>query len=338
MIKPMNFPVISIVVPMYNVESYIGDCIQSILKQTFQQFEIICVNDGCTDNTLAVLSQFEDNRIRVVSQKNQGLSAARNTGINLCRGLYIALLDSDDFWAPEKLITHYQHLSQNINIGVSYSASLFVDEAGQEIGIGQHPQINNINPETILCRNPVGNGSAAVIRASLFRDVAHVRWIGGERRRCYFDENMRQSEDVEFWLRVALTTDWVFSGIEKPLNYYRVNNQGLSANVENQLSAWQYGINKNRAGNEAFFKRWYPLAKAYQLRYLARRAIHSGEGISALKLVNQALLSSSVMLIQEPGRTALTYLCALLSLLPRKAYHALETAAIRVGLKQESTA
>ena len=337
MIKPMNFPVMSIVIPMYNVEQYIEACITSVLAQTFQQFEVICVNDGCTDNTLSVLAQFEDNRIRVVSQKNQGLAAARNTGINLCRGLYIALLDSDDFWASEKLLIHYQHLSQNINIGVSYSASLFVDEAGQEIGIGQHPQIDSIKPETILCRNPVGNGSAAVIRASVFRDMAYVKWINGERRRCYFHESMRQSEDIEFWLRIALNTDWVFSGIKNPLNYYRVNDCGLSANTQKQLNAWHYGININREGNEAFFKRWYPLARAYQLRYLARRAIRSGEGLSALKLVNQALLSSGRILLQEPGRTVLTYLCAVLSLLPRQAYRALETAATGTVFKREFT-
>lgn len=184
----------------------------------------------------------------------------------------------------------------------------------------------------------MGNGTAAVIRASLFRDMGHVKWINGERRNCYFDESMRQSEGIEFWMRIALNTDWVFSGIENPLNYCRANNKGLSANTQKQLDAWHYGIDKNREGNEEFFKRWYPLAKAYQLRYLARRATRSGEGLSALKLVNQALFSNGRILLQEPGRTALTYLCALLSLLPKQTYQNLEAAATGTAFRRELTA
>ncbi len=322
--KPINFPIISVVVPMYNVEKYISTCIESVLKQSFQAFEIICVDDGCTDNTLGELEQFDDPRIRLVRQENMGLAAARNTGINASRGLYVALLDSDDFWASDKLIKHYYHLSRNPNIGLSYSSSLFVNEAGEEMGIGQFPQLKNINAEMLFCRNPIGNGSAPVLRASLLREMGTIKIINGQRRRCYFDENLRQSEDVEFWLRIALNSQCEIAGIKDALTYYRVNDSGLSANTEKQLAAWHQAIDNNRHGHEGFFDRHYPLALAYQLRYLARRAIRSGEGVKAVKLVHQALITNGNILIKEPSRTALTYGCAFLSLLPKHAYASLE--------------
>ncbi len=334
--KPMNFPIISVVIPMYNVEQYIETCIRSVLSQSFQQFEIICVDDGCTDATIDKLNIFSDKRIRIITQKNRGLAAARNTGINASRGLYVALLDSDDFWAPSKLAKHYQHLSRNSRLGVSYSGSLFVDEQDQALGTGQFPQLSDIEAETIFCRNPVGNGSAPVIRSSLLREMGRIDWINGERRRCYFDENLRQSEDVEFWLRIALHTDWQFEGIDEALSYYRVNESGLSANIDDQLNAWNVSVEKNRIGHESFFTRWYSLAKAYQLRYLARRAIRSGDGLSALKLVHQALFTNVNIIIHEPGRTALTYACAFLALLPRRIYQLMENAATQFVGKDRS--
>jgi len=326
---PINFPIISVVVPMYNVEKYIETCIESILNQSFQQFEIICVDDGCSDNTLNVLKQFDDPRIRLIRQKNMGLAAARNTGINACRGLYVALLDSDDFWASDKLIKHYYHLSRDSKLGLSYSSSLFVNEEGETMGIGQYPQLDNISAETLFCRNPVGNGSAPVLRASLLREMGVVKQVNGLRRRCYFDESLRQSEDVEFWLRIALSSTWKIAGIKDALTYYRVNDSGLSANTEKQLLAWHQGIENNRSGNEGFFDQHYALAKAYQLRYLARRAIRSGEGLKALTLVHQALLTNADILTKEPRRTLLTYACAFLSLLPKQAYDSLENLALQ---------
>ncbi len=103
-------PHISVLIPVYNVEKYLGACLDSVLKQTFQDFEVICINDGSTDHSLDVLNQYaqKDNRIHIISQKNQGVSVARNRGISNARGEYITFLDSDDMIAPtflEALIT-----------------------------------------------------------------------------------------------------------------------------------------------------------------------------------------------------------------------------------------
>ena len=101
----MHQPQISVIVPVFNVERFLSECLDSILSQTFEDFEVICVNDGSTDSSLHILDGYskKDPRIKIVCQENKGLSGARNTGLNLARGKYIYFIDSDDFIYPETL-------------------------------------------------------------------------------------------------------------------------------------------------------------------------------------------------------------------------------------------
>ena len=92
-------PLLSVVVPVYNVEKYLRECLDSVVNQHYQNWDIICVNDGSTDGSITILEEYQkkDNRIRIITQENAGLSAARNTGIDAALGDYIAFVDSDDF-------------------------------------------------------------------------------------------------------------------------------------------------------------------------------------------------------------------------------------------------
>jgi glycosyltransferase involved in cell wall biosynthesis len=324
----LSFALMSVVIPMFNVGQYIDQCIQSVLAQTFKNFEIICVDDGCTDDTLHKLARFSDPRIKLIQHANRGLSGARNTGILASRGMYVALLDADDFWAKEKLALHINHLNTHSHVGVSYCPSLFVNEAGKSLGIGQSPKLKNITVKDVFCRNPVGNGSAPVIRRRLLKEMTFVSYTTG--RKCVFDEDLRQSEDIELWLRIALLGNWKFEGIKPRLNFYRVNDDGLSSNLSKQYASWYLAMQKNQAGHAHFFKRYFPLARAYQLRYLARRAIRSGDAWQAIKLVHQALLTQPKIIIEEPARTLATYACALMSILPHSLYRIIENTAMRL--------
>lgn len=332
-----NVPIVSVVVPMYNVDAYIATCIESVLAQSFKQFELILVDDGCSDNTVAIAKHYDDCRIRVVSQRNRGLSGARNTGIDVARGMYIALLDADDYWAEDKLKLHVKHLNANPLVGISYSPSLFVNEDGQNLGIGQYPRLRNITQQHVLCRNPVGNGSSPVIRRSALEDIAFYGSGENKYRKMYFIESLKQSEDIELWVRLAISTRWQFEGIEQPLTYYRVNQGGLSANIEAQFSAWKTAMALNKAAAPKLFSGYYRLAKAYQLRYMARRAIQSDNKLLGLKLVVKALICDVRILSQEPKRTIITTAGALVKLLPAKLYAKLEQVAMQYfGAKQIS--
>ncbi len=332
-----NVPIVSVVVPMFNVQAYIAKCIDSVLEQSLRQLELILVDDGCTDNTLAIVNKYKDHRIRVISQANRGLSGARNTGIDVSRGLYVALLDADDYWASDKLKQHVKHLNSRPLVGVSYSPSLFVDEQNQLLGIGQFPKLHDISTQHVFCRNPVGNGSSPVIRRSLLEEVAYYDKGSNRYRKMYFNESLNQSEDIEFWTRIALVTQWKFEGIEVPLTFYRVNQGGLSANIERQFACWQKAVELNRDKAPVFFNRYYRLAKAYQLRYMARRAIQSNEKWLGLSLIVKALCCDMRILFQEPKRTVITLGGALLRLLPLSLYLKLERSAMHyLGKKQIS--
>lgn len=322
-------PIFSVVIPCYKVNDTIESCLESVLAQSFKSFEIICVDDGCPRRSFELIERYQDQRIRIVHQENRGLAAARNTGINASKGIFIALLDGDDLWHPDKLALHFKHLQMRPKVGVSYSASEFIDEAGKPLGVGQHPKLRNITAKDIFCRNPIGNGSAPVLRKSLLQCIARTRSdSAGNKRLEYFDERLRQSEDVELWLRIALKTSYRFEGIEQALTYYRVNMSGLSANLSSQYLSWLYSVKQNRKLAPQFVKHWFPLACAYQKRYLARRAVQSRDPKMAISLMLQALKHHPGILLEEPKRTLLTLACTLLCTLPKPLYSLLERSAM----------
>ena len=90
---------LSVIIPVYNVEPYLEQCLDSVINQTYKNLEIICINDGSTDNSLKILEKYQkkDNRIKLINQKNKGLSEARNAGLDVAKGEYIAFVDSDDY-------------------------------------------------------------------------------------------------------------------------------------------------------------------------------------------------------------------------------------------------
>lgn len=122
-------PKVSVIVPVYNVENYLKECLDSVINQTLQDLEIICINDGSTDGSLKILEEYQkrDERIQVISQKNGGLSAARNTGMNAATGEYLYFFDSDDAIAPETLKELYE-LCQKNKLDIVYFDSKIVYE------------------------------------------------------------------------------------------------------------------------------------------------------------------------------------------------------------------
>ena len=122
---------ISIVIPVYNIEKYIVECLDSILNQTFTDYEVICVNDGSKDSSLNILNAYaeQDSRIKVISQKNGGSGTARNNGLSLAKGKYVQFLDGDDYFEPEMLEKLY-NLAENYNAEISVCSSRKVDDSG----------------------------------------------------------------------------------------------------------------------------------------------------------------------------------------------------------------
>jgi len=303
-------PRASIIVPAFNASATIAETLNSLKDQSFQDFEVIVVNDGSTDLTDDIVKPFlNDSRFHIVNQPNRGLAGARNTGIANASGYYIGFCDSDDLWVPDKLARHVMHLDLSPDVGLSYAGSILIDDESQPLDLKQSPRLHAITAAEVFKRNPVGNGSVAVFRRAALMDIAY-RPQKSHLRQWFFDETFRQSEDIECWLRLALTTDWEIEGIFGHLTKYRIALKGLSANTNKQLASWNRMVDKLRPLNPAFFDTHEPAARAYQLRYLARRAVSAGDGFKARKYADEFLKASLRPLYEEPLKTLTTLAAA----------------------------
>ncbi|KYC40588.1 glucosyl transferase [Scytonema hofmannii PCC 7110] len=325
---------VSIIIPVFKAEKYIAATVQSALDQTYKNIEILIIDDGSPDRSIEICQQFTDPRIKIIRQQNRGLPGARNTGIRHATGDYLTLLDADDLWLPEKLEKHVQHLENSPRVGVSFSRSAFIDDNGKPLGIYQMPQIEGITPAIVLCRNPISNGSAAVIRREVFEAIKFQDNLYGTVEDFYFDERSRHtnadSTDVECWFRMSVKSNLQIEGIPEALTLYRVNSGGLSANLLKQLDSWELMLNRARLYAPEIVNQWETLARAYQLRYLARRAVTLHDSAMAVKLVNRALATNWHIFVKEPRRTLLTLGAAyFLLLLPQSVYNQIQALALK---------
>ncbi|MDF5726716.1 MAG: glycosyltransferase family 2 protein [Rhizonema sp. PD38] len=324
---------ISVIIPVYQVEKYIAATIKSVLEQTYTNFELIIVDDGSTDKSREICQQFTDPRIKIIFQENRGVAAARNTGIRNAQGEYLALLDADDLWLPEKLAKHVAHLETSPSVGVSFCRSAFIDEQGKPLGIYQISKLQDITPLDLICRTPIGNGSVPVMRREVFEDIKFSDNLYGVVENFYFDDDrqLHPSEDVECWLRIALKTKWKIEGVPEALTLYRVNPSGHSAQLLKKLNSWKRMLEKVHVYAPDLMDQLEDIAMAYQYRHLARRAVTLKLGSTAVQFMQQALSAHPRILQEELRRTLMTLAAAYsLWLLPRSLYHEIESLALKV--------
>ncbi|SFE00956.1 glycosyltransferase family 2 protein [Roseivivax sediminis] len=298
-------PRASIVVPAYNAEATLDETLRSLVAQSFRDLEIVVVDDGSSDRTPAIARSIGDPRIRLVQQPNRGLAGARNSGIHAAKGEFVGFCDADDLWRPTKLARHVAHLDASPQVGLSYSGSELIDADGRSTGLAQRPRLSGVTAAHVFKRNPVGNGSAPVFRRAALDAIA---WRPAQEtaRDWWFDETFRQSEDIECWLRLALTTDWDIAGVPGLLTRYRVAPGGLSAALDRQYDSWERMVAKLTPLAPDFMARHAPAARAYQLRYLARRAVSAGDADAALARLRAAFAASLRPAFEEPVKTGVT--------------------------------
>jgi len=252
------------------------------------------------------------------------------------RGEFVALLDSDDAWLPNKLERHVAHLRSDADLGVSCAGSILMDEVGRPLGIRQRPRLGRIESRHVFCGQAVQNGSAGVFRRQTLEDAA-LRPTDSDRV-WYFDETLRRSEDVECWTRVALTTDWRFAALSGDTTMYRMNNGGLSADIIRQLESWEQVYQKVQNYAPDFIDRHGAEARARELRYLARRCVQIGDRGLALKFATEAVRTWPKLLVVEPVKTAATVLASgILRILPETSFRRLLSGCLlprRIGVAQ----
>jgi GT2 family glycosyltransferase len=274
-------PVLTIVIPAYNVAAFIRDAVTSALDQSYRDLEVIVVDDGSTDETSTLLeeirSQRNDERLRVIRQENRGLSDARNTGITHARGDLIGFLDGDDIWLPEKAARHVAAMRDDPTIGISFSHSEYLSEGGRRSGSILVAGCAKPSLEKMIRRNHIGNGSTPVVRHACF-DAAGL-----------FRADLHSCEDYEMWCRILRLTSYRAELIDMPLTLYRLRSTSLSYNF------WKFVDNAERAVDclqdamPDIPQQVFAAGRAEHSRIAAWKAVSSGQTRIGLRLLFRAV-------------------------------------------------
>lgn len=282
-------PTVSVIVPAYNVASYVGATLESALSQTFRDFEVIVVDDGSTDETGTIVAAFaeRDDRVRVVRQPNAGLSSARNAALRVARGSYIALLDGDDVWDRGFLDAQLAVFDARPDVAVVTGNARFL--GGTHDGEPVRPVPDKRREPTLAS---ILEDEEAVFIMSMFRRAVYDA-VGG------FDESMRTNEDYDFWLRAAIA-GFQFARNDSPLGLYRRRADSLSAGDVRMLRGILHVYSKTRPALQAL-----PLERAILDRQVQRFEVEllAAEARSAIERADfrTAAINLDALHARRPG-------------------------------------
>ena len=255
-------PKVSVIVPAYDSAKYLAETVHSVLDQSYDNYEVIVVDDGSNDGTLGVARSFEP-RIKVLAQPNGGPASARNLAIRNSRGDYIAFLDSDDLWMKDKLEKQIALLEKNSTVGLAYGEALMFAGNNGEIKI----------------KDKIGFTLEPSFRSLLFGDYIPNSTVV-IRRRCIDKVGLLNEsrdligvEDYEYWMRVA--KHFTMVGIPRPLAYYRIR----EGNLMGDGSDINKGLNLSIAAIREIERLYPDLWEEYQVNremLLARLHVRAG--------------------------------------------------------------
>lgn len=220
----MNKPLVSVVIPAYNAGKTLDVTVQSVLEQTAQDFEILIVNDGSKDNTSAVAQSLaaSDARIKAISQPNGGVSAARNAGIRVATGEYVAILDADDLWLPHKLERQLAVFDSEKDVHAVQTGAYYVNDNLEVLSVRPCFESKDALLETLLFQNLPQAAASVIVRRSMLEKTG------------LFDTGLVILEDWEFMIRMARFCN--LKSVEEPLvlyrNYVGNRSRNLSIHIE----------------------------------------------------------------------------------------------------------
>lgn len=281
-------PFFSVIIPLYNKASFVRKTLDSVLNQNFEDYEVIIVNDGSTDNGLELIQRYSNSKIKIINQVNQGVSIARNNGIRVSKGKYISFLDADDLWKKNhlsevfKAAENYPH--ENVfcsNYEVFYSEKK-IKRTNFSIPIkNKYTLINNF------------------FKASLKSSIALTSGVTVKKQilaKNLFDPNIKSGQDTDMWIRLALKHSFVFINTVTLTHFKSINNSLSKSNlIDDRILAIEKHSHHNK--NHTFLHKYldynkfsvslqYKRIKEYKKAYLITKSINSRN----LSLKQQVLL------------------------------------------------
>jgi glycosyltransferase involved in cell wall biosynthesis len=222
----MNTPFFTVVIPTHNRAELLGEATQSVLTQTFQNFELLVIDDHSTDHTKSVATSFKDHRIKyIMNDRANGGAGTRNAGIFRAKGDWVAFLDDDDVWLPDKLELQYDKIQEvDSSVGLIYSGYAAYDFTERRVIITYVPEKEGWIQGDLLYKNYIGTFDTVVIRTDFLRKV------GG------LDERFPALQDMELYVRISGISKITF--IDKTLVYKRTTNSDrIGWNIKKRLAA-----------------------------------------------------------------------------------------------------
>ncbi len=208
-------PQLSIILPVYNAGRHLSHAVQSILDQSYTDFELLAIDDGSTDESWETLKEYRDPRMHLYAQENQGLFATLNRGIQVSRGQFIARMDQDDYSEPDRLKKQVDFLVQHPEVGVLGTTAYIMNEAGETTAINPSLLHDTELKLQLLYQTPFTHGSVMINRDHLVQLTPP-----------FYRGSAGNAEDYDFWSRLApLTT---FATLAEPLYGWRDNPTGMS--------------------------------------------------------------------------------------------------------------
>lgn len=207
----LSQPKVSVLTTVYNGDNYLSDTVESVLKQTFEDFEYIIVNDGSTDGTITYLNQIEDLRVKVISIAHAGRGLALNVGLKHCNSKYIAILDADDIASKYRLFVQYSFMIKNPNTSVLASRCIVSQSELLEHFDSQIPDFHKVKLDEFIRHNPIFH-SSAMIKSSALTEVNN------------YDAQRSVLFDYDLWIRL-IARKHVFIIINLPLVFKRIHSK-----------------------------------------------------------------------------------------------------------------
>lgn len=300
-------PLVSVVVPAYNAEGYITETLKSVLSQTYQNLEVLVVDDGSQDKTPEIVRSLtaQDCRVKLIQQANSGVSAARNLAITHAKGEFIAPVDADDIWFPQKLEKQVKcMLEGGEKVGLVYAWSLYIDENDSIIwGYSGFKFFNSVEGNILMplvFRNLLSNGSSPLVRRTCFEAVGS------------YNKMVEPCEDWDMYLRIA--DRYEFRVVSEFLIGYRQYTNSHSANTKAMESSYRLMIEGVRQRSPFIPESIHCWSKSCFYTYIALKSCFICDYLSTLKYLSQAI-KADLFLLLNPCIYRLLVRCSIEGLL-----------------------
>jgi glycosyltransferase involved in cell wall biosynthesis len=283
---------VSVIVPAFNAAEHIRETLNSVLAQTYEKIEVIVVDDGSSDATTTIVEEFvtRDSRFQLIRQSNAGVGAARNAAIRNARGKYIAPLDADDLWFPEKLEKQVACIEQSGNkTGLVYCWSIHIDKQGEFVCNGYSQTIEGRLRHALVLHNVVENASVPLFRAGVLEKVGLylTRAEQGGAQGC---------EDWDLYLRIAEIFN--ICVVPEYLAAYRQTNSSMSIQAEGMAASFAVIMRRARQRNCDLPSAAFRWSAGYFYSYLVEKSYDCGHFSRCLLYLKEAACANPVLFLE----------------------------------------